>query len=95
MSSTSSAQTPRGVIEYIFADVRLKDRCRNSNGTWQPWNQFAYGNNVAWWVYNVSASAQGTYQNCGSGHDYWNESMHNYQDAAFGVNETDWQNSNN
>jgi hypothetical protein len=47
MWSSSSAQTPRGVIEQIFADARLEDRCANADGTWQAWYQYGYGNKSA------------------------------------------------
>lgn len=52
ISSSSNAQTPRGVIEQIFADARLEDRCANLDGTWQAWSLYGYDNSSAAWAYN-------------------------------------------
>lgn len=91
MWSSSNAQTPRGVIEQIFADARLEDRCANSNGTWQAWSQYGYGNSSASWAYSSgTAYARGTFQNCQYGHQYRNRSLHHFYDSGFGLNEYYW-----
>ncbi|WP_297630099.1 hypothetical protein [Caldilinea sp.] len=91
MWSSSSAQTPRGVIASIFADARLQDRCRNPDGTWQSWNMYGYGNSSASWAYSSgTAYATGNYQNCQYGHQYLNQSLHSFSDSAFGINEAYW-----
>lgn len=91
MWSSSSAQTPRGVIEQIFADARLEDRCANADGTWQAWYQYGYGNKSASWAYRSgTAYARGTYQNCVYGHQYRNRSLHHFYDQGFGLNEYRW-----
>lgn len=92
MWSSSNAQTPRGVIEQIFADARLEDRCANSDGTWQTWwYQYGYGNSSASWAYSSgTAYARGTYQNCQYGHQYRNRSLHYFYDSGFGLNENYW-----
>ncbi len=91
ITGSSNAQTPRGVIQQIYVDVRELDRCRNADGTWQSWNTYAYNNAIAYWVYGTgSINAQGTYQNCVYGHEYQNQSLHNFYDPGFGINESHW-----
>jgi hypothetical protein len=94
MWSSSSAQTPRGVIASIFADTRLQDRCRNPNGTWQSWNMYGYGNKSTAWAYSSgTAYAKGNYQNCQYGHQYLNQSLHSFSDSAYGINDSYWLSS--
>lgn len=94
MWSSSSAQTPRGVIASIFADARLQDRCRNSNGTWPSWNMYGYGNRTASWAYSSgTAYAKGNYQNCQTSHQYLNQSLHSFSDSAYGINDSYWLSS--
>jgi len=89
MQSVSNAQTPRGVIQYIFVDSSLQDRCQNPNGTWQSWQQFGYAVNDANWAYSSgTATARGTYQDCAVNHQYRSISRHIFVDSGFGLNET-------
>ncbi len=88
ISSSSNAQTPRGVIEQIFADARLEDRCANLDGTWQAWSLYGYDNSSAAWAYNSGTAYDlGTYQNCQYDHQYRNRSLHHFYDSGFGLNE--------
>jgi len=91
ISSSSNAQTPRGVIEQIFADARLEDRCANLDGTWQAWSLYGYDNSSAAWAYNSGTAYDlGTYQNCQYDHQYRNRSLHHFYDSGFGLNENYW-----
>lgn len=87
----SSARTPRGVMQNIYVDVRAEDRCRNPDGTWQPWHMYAYKNKNVTWSYGTGwISAQGRYQDCWYGHDYRNKSLHDFYDEGFGIDESQW-----
>jgi hypothetical protein len=90
IQGSSAAHTPpsNGPIDYIFVEVKLEDRCKNANGTWQAYHQFAYNvraaNNA---TSSGIASAQGTYQDCIYGHSYRTSSRHVFIEQAFSVNE--------
>lgn len=87
----SSAQTPRGVIQHVYGDVRLQDRCKNADGSWQSWYEYGFGNDSADWAYSTDTYyGQGTYQDCFYGHQYRNKSYHYFYDSGFGLNEGHW-----
>jgi hypothetical protein len=90
MWSNSSGHAPSGLMQTIFADARLKDRCQNSDGTWATWNVFAYQPVSENWVYSVGTYTKGQYQTCSYGHQYKNRSLHFFRHDSFGVNDYYW-----
>lgn len=90
-SSTPSPQP----ISSIYVDIRLEDRCKNANGTWQSWNQYGFNNKYASSTYTTGTiSAQGQYQTCAYGHEYRNRSLHDFDNTFPYLNESHWLQSN-
>jgi hypothetical protein len=88
-SSASSSQHPQYLVQTITVTIVFKDRCRNSNGSWNAWKQLATNaRGVSWATTTGSITAQGQYQNCGFGHEYRNESVHLFVNTATGLNTT-------
>jgi len=90
VSGSSSTPSPQP-IDSIYVDVRLEDRCKNSDGTWQSWHQYGFKNKYASSTFTTGTIyAQGTYQNCIYGHEYRNKSLHSYNDASPYLNQSHW-----
>ncbi len=88
LTSYSTASSPSGVIGSIYADVRLNDRCRRADQSWEAWQQYGFNNRSATFANNSgTADTQGFYQNCTYGHQYDNKSYHSFVDSGFGINE--------
>jgi hypothetical protein len=77
-------------MQTLFGDARLEDRCKKSDGTWEPWNTFGYANKSENWVYSVQIYTKGQYQTCQYGHQYRNRSLHQFRHDSFGVWENHW-----
>jgi hypothetical protein len=95
ISGYSSGYVPNGAFDQIYVDVRLQDRCKNADGSWQAWQQYGFNSSQAGNAsHSGTASAQGMYQTCQYGHEYKQKSDHWYWDPYHNIDHWSYLTSN-